>query len=267
MSPLLNKAIQDTIKRSQRKYCRLWYVHTQRFYEVRKQAWIMPLGIFTGCLDKLRRLLDHIRYDPSRDRLLFVGDYIDRGPESKGVLDLLLQLQRENAANVFLMGNHEDNFLTYIRACLHNDKATDWQGEPFFAGGGVATLHSYHANLRNPYDTRVVTAIPQEHIQFMLHLPLWWTDDTYILVHAGVRPASRSPCNTPIISCVFGGPFCVFRMNWASAWCLATPPLSTSSANRTKLALIRVPATMTKGMVNLLPCACKPNRPSKLYEA
>ena len=146
------------------------------------------IGDIHGCLDKLRRLLDHIHYDPSGDRLIFLGDYIDRGPDSKGVLALLLQLQRGNAANVFLMGNHEDNFLSYIQVCLHGDRTAVWQAEPFFAGGGIATLHSYHASLRNPYDTSLLTAIPQEHIQFMQHLPLWWTDATYILVHAGVRP-------------------------------------------------------------------------------
>lgn len=146
------------------------------------------IGDIHGCLDKLRRLLDLLRYDPARDRLLFVGDYIDRGPDSKGVLDLLIQLQRENTANVFLMGNHEDNFLTYIQACLQSETTNDWLVEPFLAGGGVATLESYHPSLRNPYESRVIEAIPQEHITFMLGLPLYWTDDTYILVHAGVRP-------------------------------------------------------------------------------
>jgi serine/threonine protein phosphatase 1 len=97
-------------------------------------------------------------------------------------------VQEDNPANVFLMGNHEDNFLTYIQTCLTDEGASYWLTEPFFAGGGTATLHSYHPRLRNPQDPRLVHAIPPAHIKFLMQLPLYWTDDTYIAVHAGVRP-------------------------------------------------------------------------------
>jgi serine/threonine protein phosphatase 1 len=145
------------------------------------------IGDIHGCLEKLARLLTYIRYDPAADRLLFLGDYIDRGPQSKGVLDLLLALQHENAANIFLMGNHEDNFLHYIQACL-TDTADYWLTEPFFAGGGLATLQSYCPGMRHPHEARLVAAIPPEHVTFLSSLRLYWTDDTYIAVHAGVRP-------------------------------------------------------------------------------
>ena len=93
------------------------------------------IGDIHGCLDKVLRLLEVLRYDPATDRLIFLGDYIDRGPDSKGVLDLMLRLQQGNPANVFLMGNHEDNFLTYLQACLTDNGASYWLTEPFFAGG------------------------------------------------------------------------------------------------------------------------------------
>src|SRR5262245_61424296 len=108
------------------------------------------IGDIHGCLDKVLRLLAAIRYDPATDRLLFLGDYTDRGPDSKGVLDLMLDLQRDNPANVFLMGNHEDNFLTYLDTCMTDESATSWHTEPFFAGGGIATLTSYVPHLRHP---------------------------------------------------------------------------------------------------------------------
>jgi serine/threonine protein phosphatase 1 len=146
------------------------------------------IGDIHGCLDKVLRLLDVLCYDPTADRLIFLGDYIDRGPDSQGVLDLLLHLQQRNPRNVFLMGNHEDNFLTYIRACLAEEGASYWLTEPFFAGGGTATLLSYCPSLRNPRDPHLLKAIPPEHVQFLTHLPLCWTSDTYIAVHAGVRP-------------------------------------------------------------------------------
>lgn len=146
------------------------------------------IGDMHGCLDKALRLLEAIRYDPTADRLIFLGDYIDRGPDSKGVLDLMLRLQRDNPANVFLMGNHEDNFLTYMRACMTDEGARDWLGEPFFAGGGIATLTSYAPHLRDPHDPGLCHAIPPEHRQFLAALPPYWTNENYIAVHAGVRP-------------------------------------------------------------------------------
>jgi serine/threonine protein phosphatase 1 len=146
------------------------------------------IGDVHGCLDKVLRLLESLHYDPAQDRLIFLGDYIDRGPDSKGVVDLMIQLHRENAANVFLMGNHEDNFLTYLQACLAGEQANYWLSEPFFAGGGVATLASYDPALRYPSDAQWLEAVPLAHRQFLAHLSLYWTNDAYIAVHAGVRP-------------------------------------------------------------------------------
>lgn len=146
------------------------------------------IGDIHGCLDKAWRLLEVLRYDPATDRLICLGDYIDRGPDSKGVLDLMLRLQRDNPANVFLMGNHEDNFLAYMQACMTDDGLSSWRTEPFFAGGGVATLASYHPHLRDPRDPRLCQAIPPEHVAFLEALPLWWSNATYLAVHAGVRP-------------------------------------------------------------------------------
>jgi len=146
------------------------------------------VGDIHGCLDKVLRLLDLINYDPAADRLLFLGDYIDRGPDSKGVIDLMLRLRHENPANVCLMGNHEDNFLTYVQACLDGVQDHYWLSEPFFAGGGLATLQSYAPGCRHPMHPGLVEDIPSEHVQFMSALPLYWQDDMYLLVHAGVRP-------------------------------------------------------------------------------
>jgi serine/threonine protein phosphatase 1 len=165
------------------------YVHTSiRPHGNKGRGMDYAIGDVHGCRDKLARLLDVLRYDPTADRLIFLGDYIDRGPDSKGVIDLILCLQRENAANVFLMGNHEDNFLTYVQACLTAEGADYWLKEPFFAGGGIATLHSYCPGLRHPYAERLTDVIPPEHLTFLANLRLYWTNHDYIAVHAGVRP-------------------------------------------------------------------------------
>ena len=146
------------------------------------------VGDIHGCLDKVLRLIEALHYDPAADRLLFLGDYIDRGPDSKGVVDLMIQLQHENPDNVFLMGNHEDNFLTYLHACRVGESDNYWLSEPFFAGGGIATLQSYCPSLRHPHDAGLIESVPEAHVQILANLPLYWIDDMYIAVHAGVRP-------------------------------------------------------------------------------
>ncbi|MGQ4810010.1 Serine/threonine-protein phosphatase 1 [Candidatus Entotheonellaceae bacterium PAL068K] len=146
------------------------------------------IGDIHGYLDKIRRLLDVLHYDPAADRLIFLGDYIDRGPDSQGVINLMLRLQQENPHNIFLMGNHEDNFLTYVQACGMGEDPSYWLKEPFFAGGGIATLQSYYPSLRDPYDEGLTAALPSEHLSFLVNLQLYWTTAEYIAVHAGVRP-------------------------------------------------------------------------------
>ncbi len=146
------------------------------------------IGDIHGCLDKVVRLIDKLNYDPAADRLIFLGDYIDRGPDSKGVIDLMLTLRRDNASNIFLMGNHEDNFLTYIQACRSPAGASYWLKEPFFAGGGIATLQSYCPHMRGPYEAHLIETVPPDHLSFLTELQLYWTDEEYIAVHAGVRP-------------------------------------------------------------------------------
>ena len=146
------------------------------------------IGDIHGHRDKVERLLDKLNYDPAADRLIFLGDYIDRGPDSKGVIDLMIALKHTNDSNIFLMGNHEDNFLTYMQACVAGNGANYWRKEPFFAGGGIATLHSYHPSLQDPFEQRLVANIPPEHLSFLTDLQLFWSNETYIAVHAGVRP-------------------------------------------------------------------------------
>jgi serine/threonine protein phosphatase 1 len=100
------------------------------------------------------------------DEVVFVGDYVDRGPDSKGVIDYLLSLK---GRYTFLMGNHERMFLDY----LHGKE------RPLFLyNGGAATMESYGA----------LSNIPAAHIDFLNSLHLYYETDEYLFVHAGIRP-------------------------------------------------------------------------------
>ncbi len=141
---------------------------------------IFAIGDIHGCFEKLRNLVERLPYDPQQDTLVFLGDYIDRGSQSKEVLDYLCQLRRQAKKLIALIGNHEHLMLEYHRT---GDPAL----LPFLRHLGIdKLLDSYGAN--NPKSLQKMRFLPAEHLQ-LLHslLPYWETED-YIFVHAGLEP-------------------------------------------------------------------------------
>ena len=138
---------------------------------------IFAIGDIHGCLAKLERLVAIIDFDKGRDILLFIGDYIDRGPDSRGVVDYVLDL-REKVRNVIcLRGNHEQMLLNYL--CHGRDR------DLFLFNGGRATLSSY--GFRDATDRKKIV-LPDDHMEFFQSLLPWYETDDYIFVHAGLRP-------------------------------------------------------------------------------
>lgn len=140
------------------------------------------IGDIHGCLDELRYLIDAL---PLRhgDEVIFLGDYIDRGPDAKGVVSYLIQISghlRENKL-VFLKGNHEDMLLSYLGL----DGA---HGDMFLVNGGKATLTSYGVALESPSPERLRAKIPSAHLSFYQALEPYYLTDPYLCVHAGVHP-------------------------------------------------------------------------------
>lgn len=141
---------------------------------------LFAIGDIHGCLDELRRLLDAIPA-AAGDTVAFVGDYIDRGPNSRGVIEHLLDWRTKTPARtVFLKGNHEDMALAYL------GKGGQW-GEAWLRNGGVASLRSYDADPHAPQE-EVVARLPQTHIDFLTGLETTFSWGKYLVVHAGIRP-------------------------------------------------------------------------------
>jgi serine/threonine protein phosphatase 1 len=141
---------------------------------------LFAIGDIHGCLDELRRLLEAIPAGAG-DTVVFVGDYIDRGPSSRGVIDHLLDWRTKTPARtVFLKGNHEDMALGYL------GKGGQW-GEAWLRNGGIAALRSYDADPHAPR-ADLVARIPQAHIDFMAGLDTTFAWGSYLVVHAGIRP-------------------------------------------------------------------------------
>jgi len=133
------------------------------------------IGDIHGCADALARLL--ARIDTHRAgaprRLVFLGDYIDRGPDSAGVVATLRALQAaEPDAVTCLMGNHESLMLGAYR--------DGFGAAPWLENGGVATLQSF--------GTPDPQALPRDVLAWISALPTAWADARRYYVHAGFRP-------------------------------------------------------------------------------
>jgi len=129
------------------------------------------IGDIHGCLSMLRGLMDKIDWDPNNDGLIFLGDYIDRGKESRGVVDYIIGLQRMSPNIQCLMGNHEELFLNYIKG---EDEGS------FLYNGGINTLNSYYEGGNKE--------INPDHISFLESLLFMIELDDYYIVHAGFKP-------------------------------------------------------------------------------
>jgi serine/threonine protein phosphatase 1 len=137
---------------------------------------IFIIGDIHGCLRMLKRLMDRIDWRPDRDRLIFLGDFIDRGEDSRGVIDYVLEISRLSRSVECVLGNHESIFLDYLSGA---DIRT------FIANGGASTLNSYRSTGGSSHG---VLQIPVEHIAFLKSLRPWIELEDYYVVHAGMQP-------------------------------------------------------------------------------
>jgi len=140
---------------------------------------IFAIGDIHGCAAKLKLLLSRLPFDREHDTLVFLGDYLDRGPDAKGVLDQLCQLRADGVRLIPLLGNHEYLLLEYHRS---GDQAL----LPYLRRLGLEnTLESYGGASLSALAS--LTFMPQEHRDFLFSLLSHWESNEYIFVHAGLR--------------------------------------------------------------------------------
>ncbi|MEN8162285.1 MAG: metallophosphoesterase family protein [Myxococcota bacterium] len=140
---------------------------------------LYAIGDIHGELAKLERLLATLPL-AARDRLVFLGDYVDRGPDSAGVVSRLLELRQCHDC-VFLLGNHESMFLDFL----------GWKGASYFGGdaflvnGGDRTLASY-GWFGERAEPGKRPDLPPAHADFFRELHLHHQEGDYLFVHAGL---------------------------------------------------------------------------------
>lgn len=144
------------------------------------------IGDVHGRADLLWELLEGIRGKAGtkrfKYRVVFLGDIIDRGPDSRGAMDLVLETLRDVPGSVLILGNHESLLLRVINE--GDGRLYNWWSE-----GGIETLRSYgHPVGVNVTAESVRRVIPEEHIQAMLAAKHYVELPDHVLVHAGIRP-------------------------------------------------------------------------------
>jgi len=154
---------------------------------------VYVVGDIHGRLDLLRTLHGKIRQDGETahgDRIVvYIGDYVDRGDHSKGVIDELLTEPLAGFSPIYLKGNHEEALLNFLE---HPEVARDW-----FTFGGDAAVMSYGVPVLPGAltDERLLEiqvafrdAVPDAHLRFLSTLRLSYEIGDYLCVHAGIDP-------------------------------------------------------------------------------
>ena len=156
---------------------------------------LYAVGDIHGRSDLLGKLLRQIETDAAqqnasrRKTLIFIGDYVDRGPDSRGVIEILLHELPKGFSTYFLKGNHEQLLLEFLDDPRRLDH---WR-----MNGGEATMASYGVDVDGlsaadaPPDVwreNFMANLPPTHFDFLRHLSLLVPRGDYLFVHAGVRP-------------------------------------------------------------------------------
>lgn len=124
-------------------------------------------------------------------RIVFLGDLVDRGPDSRGVIDRLMGAQAAGRAWTVLRGNHDQMFVDYLdRGCQHFPQVGSGLGWLDPRLGGAATLASYGVTAQEAGQnhTRARARVPRAHRDWLANLPLWHEAGELLFVHAGLRP-------------------------------------------------------------------------------
>lgn len=152
------------------------------------KIWVIP--DIHGCSRTLKVLVENMIVPDKNDHLIFLGDYIDRGPDSKGVIDYIMELEESGQKITTLMGNHEDYCLTAweddqsIKGFLGITPKSKTQRE-WELYGGKQCIESF--GVERPRE------IPEKYIEWMKKLHYYVELDDFIVVHAGLNFEEANP--------------------------------------------------------------------------
>ena len=153
---------------------------------------LYAIGDVHGRLDLLEAMHGRIATDLAERaatdfRVIHLGDYTDRGPDSKGVLDFLVALRGKDARFMALMGNHDERLSAFLSDADEYDLFAYNGGDATARSYGVEIDFSTHRTIRAGHDA-FLKAVPRAHIAFLRSLPRSVTFGDFFFCHAGIRP-------------------------------------------------------------------------------
>lgn len=150
---------------------------------IRQRRFIV--GDVHGCVKTLRKLVSDNIGLSREDNLYLLGDYVDRGPDSKAVIDYIFDLQEKNYRVFPIMGNHEYLLIKSYDNPLYF--------ELWSRNGSERTLESFGIPEEKTRMYLSIQRIPKEYIGFLKMLPLYIETEDFFFVHAGVNPGKEDP--------------------------------------------------------------------------
>lgn len=149
---------------------------------MKKKRKIFAIGDIHGCYKEMMLLFDKLPLNPKKDLVVFMGDYIDRGPDSYKVVSQLIQWHKQYPHWIFLYGNHEDIFKNFLDQKQKYQESAKWSC--FFANGGKETLKSYGG-----WGEVGKYGFHKDHQKFLFkETKRIYETDKYVFVHAGLVP-------------------------------------------------------------------------------
>lgn len=148
---------------------------------------LYAVGDIHGCAALLDALLEKINADAAgaKRRLIFLGDYVDRGEDSRGVIDRLTAIGAREPQTIFLKGNHEQAVLDFLEAPDRNEDWLHWGGDKTLESYGIANIWQQSPS---SLADALIRQMPDAHLRFLRSLDLWRVIGDYAFVHAGFRP-------------------------------------------------------------------------------
>ena len=154
----------------------------------KKMTETYAIGDLHGHFDQFLLLYDQLLndgLDPEKDTLIFLGDIVDGGPQTKQVIDWLMDYEKKYPQTIILTGNHEQLMLD---ALIFNGKVYG-SYDLWYQQGGKQTCESYYPKTLSRYERAVSNPkdhIPPEHFDWLIERPFYYEIDKYFFVHAGI---------------------------------------------------------------------------------
>ncbi|MCH2201699.1 MAG: metallophosphoesterase [Fuerstiella sp.] len=148
---------------------------------------VAVIGDVHGQLSELRQIIHQLEHTPEIHRrwIVFIGDLVDRGPDSRGVLDLYCDLSKHHDRVTWICGNHELAMAASL-GLIQTPDYVDWKNNWLQLYSAEPTFESYSVQFRDVAALR--SALPEEHTALLSNLPWIVEHPQYLFVHAGLDP-------------------------------------------------------------------------------